>query len=380
MMDITFHIAKTEEERAQIYRLRYEVYVEEMHIFGRVADHERRILSGPDDAHARLLYAKYGDTMIASMRINLGKDAPFSAELEQTYNLSRFYSGLDKSQMLVLTRFMVKKEFRGSQLAFRMIEQVARICVEEDIELAVCDCQPHLVRYYQRMGFCSYACEVYNDPEFGIMIPLAFVIRDLKYLDNIRSPLRKVLCQPVNDLSRVSSLKSLLGQPAIHAVDDMLLSEKDLILDKLGSDESSLFKGVSREEISSIIARGYVLSLQKDDLMIRCGQLTTTVFMVMAGELNIHRSGQKLRQAVAGEVIGELGFLLEARRSANVSVASEYAVVLALDESRLRKRLKARSASAAQLLYNLVYILASRVGSRADANAFKHAHSLMIAA
>ncbi len=56
-MNTTIKIAATEAEREAIYRLRYEVYVEEMQIFGDVADHTRRMLIGPNDADARLMYA-----------------------------------------------------------------------------------------------------------------------------------------------------------------------------------------------------------------------------------------------------------------------------------------------------------------------------------
>ena len=43
-MNTVIKMATTDAERDAIYRLRYEVYVEEMQIFGTAADHERRML------------------------------------------------------------------------------------------------------------------------------------------------------------------------------------------------------------------------------------------------------------------------------------------------------------------------------------------------
>ena len=48
VMNISYHYAQTQDELEAIYRLRYEIYVEEMHIFGDVADHAKRMLYGPN--------------------------------------------------------------------------------------------------------------------------------------------------------------------------------------------------------------------------------------------------------------------------------------------------------------------------------------------
>ncbi len=385
-MDFTIHIAQTQAEREAIYRLRYEVYVEEMHIFNDVADHEQRMLYGENDAGARLMYAKVGDELIGSLRLNLGKDGQFSNELEQTYDLQRFRSAINDDQLLVLTRFMVRKAYRGSQLSFRMIEEVAEICKREQIDVAVCDCQPHLIRYYQRMGFRSYACPVYNDAAFGIMIPLAFVVRDLAYLDDIRSPLRKALDQPVDDLASIAGIAASLGKPSVDSVADMPKAQMDWVVEQLttsdpqsrsgAAGQTTLFEGMPAKEIASIISKGHVLDLKRDDLMIRSGQQTTTVFMLLSGTVDIYKDGGVVHRAEAGDVVGELGFLLNCRRSADVRVASSSAQVLSFDENRLKKRLNSRTPTAAQLLYNLCQILASRVASPRK----KASHVFMVAA
>ncbi|MEM8488594.1 MAG: GNAT family N-acetyltransferase [Bacteroidota bacterium] len=370
-MDFTLHIAQTEAEREAIYRLRYEVYVEEMHIFNDVADHECRMLYGENDTDAWLMYAKQDGQLIGSLRLNLGKYGQFSDELEETYDLQRFRDTIQDEQLLVLTRFMVRKGYRGSRLSYRMIEEVAEICKREKIEVAVCDCQPHLIRYYQRMGFRSYACPVYNDDAFGIMIPLAFVIRDLAYLADTRSPFRKVLEQPVEDLGFIADVAASLGNASVSSVAELPEEKANWILEQLSTEctditphaycGTKLFESLPAQEVKTIISKGHLLDLKQDDLMIRSGQQTTTVFMILAGEVDICKGGQVVHRAVAGEVIGELGFLLNSRRTADVRVASRHAQVLSFDESRLKQRIKSRTPTAAQLLYNLCQILAARV-------------------
>ena len=361
-MSYTFHFAETDEERDRIYRLRYEVYVEEMRIFGDVADHEQRHLKGQNDAGARLLYAKCGDEIVASMRLNLGKDAMFSEELEQTYNLNRFRPAIHDANMLVLTRFMVKNAYRGGNLAFLMIEEVARLCIREGIEITVCDCQPHLIRYYRRMGFRSYDCPIYNDPEFGIMVPLAFVIRDLEYLDAIRSPLRKALNQPVEDRIAVSRTCALLGNESVVEIGEVNDHINDILNGVMSDAKSTVFDGLKEEEIRSILDNGYVMRLKEGSRLIREEQMTSTMYLVLEGELEVRNENKPpIRRISKSEIVGEFSLLLDTRRTADVYVHSREAMVLSMDEGRLRRKIKSRAPSGVLLLHNLCKLLLARI-------------------
>ena len=68
--------AVTPEERDEVFRFRYQVYVEEMGRYRSVADHEGRKLIEADDATARLYYATDGERPVGAMRHNWGGDAP----------------------------------------------------------------------------------------------------------------------------------------------------------------------------------------------------------------------------------------------------------------------------------------------------------------
>ena len=221
------------------------------------------------------------------------------------------------------------------------------------------------------MGFRSYDCEVYNDPEFGIMVPLAFTIRDLEYLTTMRSPLRAPLDQLVEDPSHVKEIASLMGEPFICAVDEMESAQKEEIFDCLLDASTALFDSMTKDEIRPIIAKGHLMELAEGDLMIRKSQQTATVFIVLSGKVAVEQNGKIVRYIKSGETVGELGFLLEARRSANVYVASENAVVLSLDESRLKQRIRPGSPKVSRLLYNLCNILASRIANSTDVENFE---------
>ena len=364
-MNTAIHIAETPAEREAIYKLRYQIYVEEMHIFGSVANHDEQLFIEETDAHARLIYATVNGEIVGSLRLNLGVDAPFSEEFEETYNLHLFRDNVSDDQLMVLTRFMVKEEYRGSAIAFRMIAEAGKVAIQHNIQVAVCDCQPHLIRYYNRMGFRSYACDIYNDPEFGIMIPLALVLPDQGYLKAIRSPLKSMLT-PLADQSLGDALAACLGAPRVDTLGDRPSQGDEGVLETLlrrhENAEVAFFEGLSAVEVESLVRSGYIINCQPGDRVIRKGQLTNTVFVLLAGELHIEDAqGRTVARAHVGDVVGEMAYLLGARRSADVLAGSEGARLLILDERQLNRELSPASPTAPTLFKNLSRTLADKL-------------------
>ncbi len=364
-MQTELKLASTDAEREALYRLRYEIYVEEMGIFGAVADHERRRFIDPHDATARLMYATADDAVIGTLRLNFGADAPFSDEFVLTYGLDRFRPVVSDAQMVVLTRFMVRKDVRGTPLPFHMISEAARITMAEGAEIALCDCQPHLINLYSRLGFRSYDCPVYNDPEFGIMVPLAFIMGDLDYLQRIRSPLRAVMAQRPEDAETTRRILARLGTAAVRSTKAEEAADhwSDIygLLNERAASTARLFDGLSEDEVQAVAARGHVIECAPGDRIIRQGQPARTVFVVLSGSLEVRSEDHLIGVKTPGDVVGELAFLLARRRTADVYAGAEGARVLSLDEQKFRQFVETPSHTAAQVLLNLSKVLALKL-------------------
>ncbi len=69
-MKPTIHEAVTPEQRHDVYRFRYDIYVEEMGRYRSISDHGQRTFSEPEDETARLYYATDGERIVATMRHN----------------------------------------------------------------------------------------------------------------------------------------------------------------------------------------------------------------------------------------------------------------------------------------------------------------------
>src|SRR5207245_2348927 len=68
-------LVQSAEEREQVYRLRYNVYVEEMGLNPTEADHRRRIITDPLDSSGRILAAFSNGAVVGTVRLNIANDS-----------------------------------------------------------------------------------------------------------------------------------------------------------------------------------------------------------------------------------------------------------------------------------------------------------------
>ena len=113
-------IAETEEERRAVYRLRYDVYVEEMGRYQSVADHEQRMLYEEVDKQSRISYAAIDGEVVATARLTWGGDGPFTQRMIDQYGLAPFLAELPASAIAVGERAMIRPHLRGTDILFKM--------------------------------------------------------------------------------------------------------------------------------------------------------------------------------------------------------------------------------------------------------------------
>src|SRR3989338_11633877 len=94
-MPIEIRVARTQDERETVYRLRYTVYVEKMRRPCH-ADHKKMRLTDVLDEKARILYACDNRTgkFVGTVRTNLGKDSPL--EFVDEYEMKQFDQAFPK--------------------------------------------------------------------------------------------------------------------------------------------------------------------------------------------------------------------------------------------------------------------------------------------
>jgi predicted GNAT family N-acyltransferase len=367
-MDSTLRFASTDAEREAIYRLRYDIYIGEMH-FEDAADHEQRRMSDLDDATAHLLYISEDAQVIGTLRLNFGADAPFSEESATMYDLDRFRAIISDAQIAIFTRFMVRKPYRGTHLSFHMLAELARFTSQSGIEAVFCDCQPHLLGLYTSLGFRSYT-ETYDDPYTGIMVPLVFVTGDTAYLERIQSPLRSFVSPSPASVETARRIARVLGETfedrsgADEAAERW--AEVYSLLSHRPAHGLHLFNGLSPEAIRAVVAKSHLIDCAPGNRVIARNQGTHTIFMVLAGAVEVRVGDHVVRVLAEGGVVGEVAFLLGIPRTADVFAAAQGARVLSIQEKMLQQLIEESPEIASVVLHNLSKLLAFKLAETAN--------------
>lgn len=182
-------LAETEAERQAIYRLRYDVYVEEMGRYRGVADHDRRMLYEDVDAQSRISYIEMDGDIVATARLTWGGDAALPQRMIDQYSLSPFLAELPAAAIAVGERAMVRPHLRGTDLLLKLMCNGISWMNEHRIQLIFGDCEPHLLNLYLGLGQRTYSRTNINSPEAGYLIPIVTVVEDIEHFRRVGSPL-----------------------------------------------------------------------------------------------------------------------------------------------------------------------------------------------
>jgi len=136
-------------------------------------------------------------------------------------------------------------------------------------------------------------------------------------------------------------------------------------LGALAETQLSALEGLSDDEVARCLGRSNIIECNAGDKILKKGSVARNMFVVLDGNLEARDEDTLLRVMGPGDVFGEVAFLLERPRSADVYAATDGVRVLSLSEGNLRKLIGSDPAFAAQLLLNISKILCFRFLKRA---------------
>ena len=365
MLKNGIHLASTDEEKEAVYRFRYEIYVAEMGRYAGAADHDNKIFYEPEDETARIFYAAQNDEVIATSRFSWGGDGPFTKHLVEHYMLEPFLSELPLEAIAVGERGMVKPEMRGSPL-FQELGQASSAFVQEKrIQLIFGACEPHLLSLYVGQGMRTFSKQNINSPEAGYLIPIVSVVEDIEYLRNIgarAAETAKDWCEDARIPDCVDRLitngGNVMSQNLIES--GAYLDEIHSALEPLTGNQLSALDGLTEDEAARALGKSNIIECRAGDRVLKKGGVARNMFVVLEGNLEVRDEGALVRVLSPGEIFGEMAFLLEQPRAADVYAANN-GRILSLSEGTLRKSISTDPEVAATLLLNISKILCKRV-------------------
>lgn len=365
MIHSGIHRAETQAEKEAVYRFRYEIYVAEMGRYGEAADHGSKMLVEPEDDTARIFYAATDGEVVATSRFSWGGDAPFTQHLIDHYYLQPFLDALPPETMAVGERGMVKPELRGTTIFRELGEFTSDFISENRIQLIFGACEPHLLSLYVSQGSRTYSKKNVNSAEAGYLIPIVSVVEDIEYLRRIGSP----LVASAKDFGADSRIPDCVDQLITHGGNVMsqkLIESGEYLravqgaLGGLAENQFSALDGLDEGLAAKALGKSNIIECRAGDRVLKKGGVARNMFVVLDGNLEVRDEDTLVRVLSPGDVFGEMAFLLEQPRSADVYAATD-GRILSLSEGTLRKSIATDPEVAAKLLLNVSKILCRRV-------------------
>lgn len=264
-MDTVVSPVITREEREDCYRLAYRVFHQELGTMEDIADHVRREIGGEIADRATLFQARSGGDLVGTIGVLFGTASAFPKEFEQGFDIVRFAALVPRHKMSITVRFLVDPAFRNSTVPFDLIVAAARAQVARGVVLAFCDCQPHLLNLYMRLGFRPCAAS-FDQPGFGLMVPLMLLTSDRRHLRAVRSPLLACLENEREDPDLAArfdtALRGELGAVNTGTLDATSWTEAYALLSQSGG-RVRAFEGFSEAETEAFLKQSQILTLSK---------------------------------------------------------------------------------------------------------------------
>jgi hypothetical protein len=364
-MPIEVKEARTEAERLAIYQLRYRVYVDELKLAPRCADHERRLLAEPLDAYAHNFYATADGEVLGTVRGVPRRDGPF--EHEVLFDLDQFRPFFPGAVSMT-TKLVIAPGRRASTVLKLLVLECYRRGRQVGIAFDFLDCWPHLITLYEHLGYRRYKSNI-NHPEAGYMTPMVLVMEDLEHLRRVGSPLAETAASFPN-APQAAELFAARFPTYAAALPRRLLSPEDL-WQRLSENVSGkvsevvpLFREMTQEEIQEVLAAGNIVNCRWGDRIITQGETRQEFYTLLTGQAEVSLEVQGRRKVLAtldaGETFGEMAFLADCCRSADVFALAD-GELLVHDARRLAVLEQRNPGLATKLFRNLARVLAFRL-------------------
>jgi CRP-like cAMP-binding protein len=366
------NIAETDAEKQEIYRLRYQLYIEEMSGGSRhrEADVATRQLRDESDEDAIQFYGRQDGRLMICARTNIRGIHPL--ECEDQLEMRNFGTAFP-DQVTLSSRLALHPKLQGSFVLKRLLCRMYQFWREHEISFDFIDCHPRLLPLYSRLGWRLYK-PGFKHPKYTYVIPMVLVLDDMEHLEQVRSPFTSI----ARHFPHSTNGRDLLLSKYPAAEDTLLSSDlggkafwellRSRIMENTATAERpGLFIDMSEEDIQLLATVGHIIRVQEPDTIVSFGESGREVFVILDGSFQVLANTGPgtpdktiIKLLGPGDVFGEIAFLTEGIRCASVA-AAEQSTVLVLNAKALDRLSTVSPKVAVQFFRNLARIIAVRL-------------------
>ncbi len=348
-------VARTEEEKSDIYRFRYRIYVEEMDKLPAIQGGDA-LLYDELDEWGLLLYARAGHEIVGTMRVNIGTREQFSPSWQTMLSLERFqrFYGKEKKPLFSYSsKFMIAPRYRNSAISYLLPSRGYELECSQGVEFSFGLCNLYLLRLYEQFGFQRFGGHI-EDAEFGLLSPFVLLVNDIAHLKAVRSPYYRLARKRAADTGSKDWFYREFTENS-DIINSQLITDEGLWEYLTGRLEDrpeqimTLLRGLSAREGQKLVgACGVVVRCPAGETIVRQGSSSYDVNVVLAGQVQA-RDGSVV---YPGESFGTNGLLVHPRQGREITAKTD-AEILVLSSLSFAKFAHNDPATAHRVIINL---------------------------
>jgi hypothetical protein len=334
---LTIGFATTLREKREIYRFRYRVYVEEMGMRLGSADSSDKLLYDDMDRWAVLIYAKAGEEIVGTQRVNIGTMAEYPEDLAQYLMLPRFekfYGEAGKGKYAYTSKLMVAPSYRNSAALHLLTAKGYEVYCDQGAHFNFGVCNFHLLRLYEQFGARRIGGPFGAPGYDGVLAPFVILVDDVEHLRAVRSPFYR---QARKRGWAGSEAAAWFGRefPEQAGVINSQLVGEDELWEALGKRLKGvpnkvipLLRGLPAAEASRFLHEcGLVMQCRPGDYIARSGFTSHTLKVLLTGRVRtMGPAGAKVVRP--GQCFGTVGLVEQPRYVEDVYAATAAEVLV----------------------------------------------------
>lgn len=205
---LTYKLFSARECPPEVFRFRYEVYVEELHRRQSFADETTRTIRDPLDESAVHSVVFKGDEVVGSVRINMLRDGGLWRYLD-LYDICKLPPD-EQATACICTRNMVRADYRKTGVSVRMLKQIYEFGMRAGMTTCFMDVNEPLEKLFVKFGYKFQFRR--EHPEYGMVAVYRLDVLDLDYLREVRSPFAPICAEFLGRSDRARAEPALAAE------------------------------------------------------------------------------------------------------------------------------------------------------------------------
>ncbi len=358
--------AANPQQRDLILEFRQRVMFEELGFKPHLFDPAREIDEAERDAVARHIFLTAGKAVAGCLRSYTSDLIAPSTDMIEAFELEAF-SAFDPKYVSFTEHLVIDKPWRSGNAAALMTAAAFKLARGMGAHFDFTISRPSLVGLYEKLGYRCY-CDRQPDLGEGLRVPMVLVMDDVEHLKDINSPFAPLAMLQPPDQNVVEWFAENYPEAAGRKVKALRDEQNlwDYLTRQLHQNPLHgipLFEGLTYDEARRFLKNATTLALRRGEELARAGDVGQEAYVLLSGEVEVHdQRGTIFANFGKGAILGEIGYLSENPRTADMMVTQD-AEVLILTKDMFESIMETDPSITSKVLLNLTLILSERLTS-----------------